>query len=288
MAIKIYSKEYVGILGKVFETQQHFLRTFGGQLQIKDGVKNSENAFSLKVSDTDVVVQNYSTDANVGFGTGTANTTRFGERREIKSVDVEVPYEAPLAIHEGIDDVTVNDISDQVLAERMALHAEAWTDQLNGVLAKALSENASETLEGDVKKVFNEASKAFTNNKVSKTVGRTAYVTADVYNALMDLGLTTSAKGSSINIDANALPKFKGFDIVELPEEYFEEGENALFAADNVGVVGAGLQVYRAIESEDFAGVAIQSAAKYGKYIPEKNKKAILKAKVTIEETPTV
>lgn len=288
MAIKIYSKEYVGILGKVFETQQHFLRTFGGQLQIKDGVKNSENAFSLKVSDTDVVVQNYSTDANVGFGTGTANTTRFGERREIKSVDVEVPYEAPLAIHEGLDDVTINDVTDEVLAERMALHAEAWTDQLNGVLAKALSENASETLEGDVKTVFNAASKAFTNNKVSKTVGRTAYVTADVYNALMDLGLTTSAKGSSINIDSNALPKFKGFDVVELAEEYFEEGENALFAADNVGVVGAGLQIYRAIESEDFAGVALQSAAKYGKYIPEKNKKAILKANITTEETPTV
>ena len=35
------------------------------------------------------------------------------------------------------------------------------------------------------------------------------------------------------------------------------------------------------IDSEDFAGVAIQAAAKFGKYIPEKNKKAILKAKLT-------
>ena len=51
-----------------------------------------------------------------------------------------------------------------------------------------------------------------------------------------------------------------------------------MFAADNVGVAGIGIQVARALESEDFAGVALQAAAKRAKYIPEKNNKAILKA----------
>ncbi|RXS49818.1 capsid protein, partial [Lactococcus lactis] len=44
---------------------------------------------------------------------------------------------------------------------------------------------------------------------------------------------------------------------------------------------GVGIQVTRAMDSEDFAGTALQAAAKYGKYLPEKNKKAILKATVT-------
>jgi hypothetical protein len=35
------------------------------------------------------------------------------------------------------------------------------------------------------------------------------------------------------------------------------------------------------MDSEDFAGTALQAAAKYGKYIPENNKKAILKATLT-------
>ncbi|RXS49830.1 capsid protein, partial [Lactococcus lactis] len=57
--------------------------------------------------------------------------------------------------------------------------------------------------------------------------------------------------------------------------------EGAYFAADNVGVAGVGIQVTRAMDSEDFAGTALQAAAKYGKYLPDKNKKAILKAKIT-------
>ena len=35
------------------------------------------------------------------------------------------------------------------------------------------------------------------------------------------------------------------------------------------------------MDSEDFAGVALQGAGKLGKYIPEKNQDAILKAVLT-------
>ena len=71
MAIKTYSKEYGETLKNVFAVKQHFLRTFGGTLQVKDGITNSDNFLELKVSETDVTVQEYSTDANTGFGTGT-------------------------------------------------------------------------------------------------------------------------------------------------------------------------------------------------------------------------
>lgn len=286
MAIKVYTKNYAGLMANVFEKKQNFLRTFGGKLQVKDGITNKDTFIDLKISDTDVVVQNYDTGDNVAFGTGTGTSNRFGQRKEINSVDKQVPYEAPLAIHEGVDNFTVNDNADQVIEERAALHAEAWVEQLNGFLSKALSDAADKTLTGklteeDVIKTFNEASKIFVNNKVARNVERVAYVTADVYNLIVDSKLVTTAKGGTVNIDNNEYFRFKGFILVELADEHFQKGENIVFAADNIGVVGLGIEVYRMIDSEDFAGVAIQAAAKYGKYIPEKNKKAIIKAKLT-------
>lgn len=286
MAIKIYTKQYAGLLQNIFEVKQNFMRTFGGSLQVKDGITNKDTFIDLKVSDTDVVVQDYSTDANTGFGTGTGKSNRFGERKEIKSVDAQVQYEKPLAIHEGVDNMTVNDNANEIITERASLHAEAWVEQLNGLLSKALSENAGKTLTGklaveDIIKAFNDANKEFINNKVARGVGRVAYVNADVYNMIVDNNLATTAKGSTVNIDRNEIKMFKGFIVEPLADEYFQKGENIIFAADNVGVAGVGIEVYRVLDSEDFAGVAIQAAAKYGKYIPEKNKKAIIKAKLS-------
>ena len=285
MAIKIFTKQYAGLLANVFEKRQHFLNTFGGKLQVQDGITNKDSFIDLKISDTDVVIQKYDMGENVAFGTGTGTTNRFGQRKEIKSVDKQVPYEEPLAIHEGVDNFTVNDNAEEVVQERAALHAEAWVEQMNGFLSKALSDAAHKTLTGklteeDVVKTFNEASKIFVNNKVSKDVGRVAYVTADVYNFIMDSKLATTGKGSTINIDDNEYLKFKGFILDELADEYFQKGENIIFAADNVGVAGVGIEIYRMLDSEDFAGVAIQSAGKFGKYIPEKNQKAVVKAKL--------
>ena len=286
MAIKVYTKEYSGMLQDIFEKKTYFLRAFGGTLQTKDGIKDNENFLHLKTTDTDVVIQSYDTDPNVGFGIGTGKSTRFGPRKEIKSVDTQVPYEAPLSIHEGIDDFTVNDIPDQVVAERLALHAVAWAEYVDELLGKALSTQASVTLTGDltedgVTKMFAEAHKIFVNNKVSKSIAHVAYVNADVYNFLVDSKLATTAKQSSVNIDEQTIYKFKGFFLLELPDDKFETGEQVIFSADNVGVAGIGIQVTRALDSEDFAGVALQGAGKYGKFIPTKNEKAIAKGKLT-------
>ena len=286
MAIKIYTKQYAGLVQNIFASRQHFLRTFGGAIQVKDGITHNETFMNLKVSDTDVTLQDYSVDPNVAFGTGTGSTTRFGERKEIKSIDETVPYKAPLAIHEGVDNVTVNDNATQVIQERSAKHAEAWVEHINGFLSKELSDKAGKTLTGELSakglsKVFADAHKEFINNKVSKDISWVAYVTADVYDFLVEHNLTTTAKHSSADIDNQSIQKFKGFILEELPDEYFQTKEQIYFAADNVGVVGLGLQMYRMLDSEDFAGVAIQGLAKYASYIPEKNKKAIIKAKLT-------
>jgi hypothetical protein len=290
MAIKLYTKQYAGMLQDIFESKSAFLRAFGGEIQTIEGAEADSNFLNLKISDTDVVIQNYNTGENVGFGTGTGSTSRFGPRKEVKSVDVQVPFDTPLAIHEGIDSYTVNDIPEQVVAERLALHAVAWAENYDAVMSKELSDNADETLTGElteegVTKLFADARKKFVNNKVSNSVAWVAYVNADIYNFLIDSKLATTDKNSSANIDEQSIYKFKGFVLVELPDDKFQEGEQAYFVADNVGVAGIGIPVARTMDSEDFAGVALQGAGKLGKYIPEKNKKAILKATLT-EPTP--
>ena len=289
MAIKLYTKQYAGMLQNIFESKSAFLRAFGGGIQTIQGAEADSNFLNLKISDTDVVIQDYNTGENVGFGTGTGTSNRFGPRKEVKSVDLQVPFDTPLAIHEGIDSYTVNDIPDQVVAERLALHAVAWAENYDAVMSAELSTNASDTLEGElteegVTKLFADARKIFVNNKVSNSIAWVAYVNADVYNFLIDSKLATTSKNSSANVDEQSLYKFKGFILEELSDDKFQEGEQVYFVADGVGVAGLGIPVARTMDSEDFAGVALQGAGKLGKYIPEKNKKAILKA--TLTDTP--
>lgn len=285
MSTKIYTKNYMALLSKITESRSRFLRSFGGQIQIFDGVSDSDTMMYLKVNTTKAIIKQYDKGENVAFGTGTGSTSRFGQRTEIKSIDKSVPYEAPIAIHEGIDNVTVNDVTDKVVAERLEENALAQTEYINELLAKALSDNASETIEGKmdeagVTKVFSTAHKKFVNNKISKSIAWVAYVTSDVYDFLIDSKLATTAKNSSANIDDQTMYKFKGFILEETPDEYFQTGEQIMFAVDGVGIAGVGLQIVRTIDADDFYGVAIQGAGKYGKYIAEENKVGILKAKL--------
>ena len=285
MAVKIYNMQFVKTVADIFETRQHFFRTFGGSLQTAAGAEYDKDFLKLKISDTDVVIQDYSTDPNVAFESGTDNSSRFGPRHEIKSTDATVGYDKPLSLHEGIDNYTVNDNASQVLAERTGLHAIEWIEQLNVYMSKLLSKNAGKTLttsltEDAVTKLFYEARKEFVNMKVAKNITWMAYVTPELYNLLIDSKLATTAKNSSANIDEQEIYKFKGFVLEELPEEYFQKGDVAIFVPDNIGVVGIGLQTYRILDATDFYGVTIQGAGQTASYIPEKNKKAIIKAQV--------
>lgn len=285
MAIKVYSTNYKQMIEKIFETKQHFFNTFGGGLQTAEGAEYNEDFMKIKVSPTNVVINKYDMGENVAFGTGTGNSNRFGPRQEIKSIDKAVPYDEPIAIHEGIDRFTVNDIPEQVLAERAALHAEKWTEYINQYLSKLLDTNAGETkqttlTEEGLVKLFFESRKYFINKKVSKSRAWNAYVTPDIYDILINSKLTTNAKNSSANVDEQTLNKFKGFILRELPEEYFQKNTQAIFVPDNIGVVGLGIETYRTIDSADFNGVAIQGAGKLANYIPDDNKVAIIKAQI--------
>lgn len=64
---------------------------------------------------------------------------------------------------------------------------------------KQISSNATKSLVGElteagVTKLFNEASKEFTQNEVDTEIVKRAYVTLDVYNFLIESKLATTAK----------------------------------------------------------------------------------------------
>jgi len=293
MGVYVYTKSFIRTLDTVYKKKAQFLNTFGGGLQIVDGVTDNDKFLELKTVEAETVIQNYDTGENVGMGTGTASSSRFGPINEIKAVNTSVAFEAPLAIHEGIDNFTVNGPKDRIVLERLAQASEAWTEKINGMLGTAISENAGnemtvEVTEEGLTQFFADAHKTMVNNHVSKDRVWRAYVTADVLDVLVNAGLTTTAKRSSANVEEQEMYKFKGFVLEELPETYFAEGEIAYITPDNIGVAGTGIQIVRTLEAREFYGTQIQGAAKYAKYIPEQNQDAMIKgvATETTETTP--
>lgn len=290
MAEKIYTKQYAGQLEDIFAKRARFIRAFGGQIQTILGAEVQKDFLEIKIEDTETVIQEYSTDPNVAFGEGTADSNRFGPRREVKSVDKQVPFDQPLAIHEGVDRFTVNDEYEAVVAKKLATNAASWVTHYDKVLGDALAELASETLTGElteagVIKLFNEANTTFVDNEVSEAKNWLAFVTPEVYNIIVDSKLSTLLKGSDVNVDKNEIYEFKGFLIERVPSHNMQN--SAYFTVEGVGVAGVGIEVARTIPSEAFNGDALQAAGKLGKYIPEGNSKAILVADLTeVDELP--
>lgn len=275
LPVRVYSKQFLQLLSTVYQAQSVFMPTFG-TLQALDGVSNNAVAFSVKTNDMAVVVGEYSTDANTAFGTGTSNSSRFGEMKEVIYADTDVPYTANWAIHEGLDQMTVNNDLDAAVADRLNLQAQAKTRLFNVAMGKALSAAGTDlgTVD-DVNALFEEAVEKYTDLEVIAPVR--AYVTATVYNAIIDLANVTTAKNSAVNIDTNGIMSFRGITITKVPTQYMG-GKAVIFAPDNIARLFTGINIARTIQAIDFAGVELQGAGKYGTFILDDNKKAIFTA----------
>lgn len=279
-----YQKQFKELLQAVFGVQSCFGDFFGG-LEALDGVQDNETAFYVKTSDIPVVMGNdYIKDGNVAFGTGTGNSTRFGDRTEIIYKDTPVPYTWGWVFHEGIDRHTVNNAFEAAVADRLELQARAKTKRFNQKHSEFIASVAakSETLVSfsadEVLALLNRLSKYFTNIGAEGT--RVVKVRSDLYNAIVDHPFVTTSKNSSVNIDENGIVKIKGFLIREIPDEMFvtKESEYAAYAyITGMGKAFTGINTARAVESEDFDGMALQGAGKAGEFILEDNKKAVVK-----------
>lgn len=297
---RTYSKEFKSLLQAVFGKQSYFGDFFNGGIEAIDGIQHKDTAFSLKTSDIACVVKAgtlgksgtpaYSKGANVAFGTGTGNSTRFGNRTEVIYADTDVPYTWDWVFHEGIDRHTVNNSLEVAIADRLDLQAGAKVAQFNSHHGAFISASAEKTIAGgasitasNVANIFNELHKYFVDIQAVGT--KVAKVTPDVNNAIVDSGLTTTAKGSTVNMDKDTVTLFKGFVIEEIPTSLFQTNECVYAYVTGVGKAFTGIETARTIESEDFDGVALQGAGKAGEYILPDNKAAV--AKVTVKPGST-
>lgn len=288
-AVRSYQKQFKELLQAVYQKQAYFSEFFGGGLEALDGVTHNKTAFSIKTSDIPVVVgTEYNKDPNVAFGTGTSKSTRFGPRTEIIYTDTDVLYDWEWAYHEGIDRHTVNNDFDATVADRSELQAQAKVQMFDNKAGAFISANADRTMtladlsSAAVLKLFNDLANAYVN---MEAVGqKMAWVKPELYNAIVDHPITTSAKHSGANIDANNIITFKGFQIKEVPDAKFQADELAYTSIAGVGKQFTGINTARTIPSEDFDGVAFQGAGKAGEFILPANKKAVIK--VVLDNTP--
>ena len=275
LPVRVYSKQFLQLLSAVYQVQSVFMPTFGA-LQALDGVSNNDAAFSVKTNDMSVVVGEYSTDANTAFGTGTSKSSRFGDMKEVIYTDTDVPYTANWAIREGLDEMTVNNDLDAAVADRLNLQAQAKTRLFNVAMGKALAAAGTDLgAVGDLNSLFESVVEKYTDLEVIAPVR--AYVTAAVYNAIIDLANVTTAKNSAVNIDTNGMLSFRGVTITKVPTQYMG-GKAVIFAPDNIARLFTGINIARTIQAIDFAGVELQGAGKYGTFILDDNKKAIFTA----------
>lgn len=283
LSVRSYQPQFRELLQAVFASRAYFRDFFGGGIEALDGVQHNETAFYVKTSDIPVVVGSaYDKGADVAFGTGTGSSTRFGPRTEIIYTDTPVPYTWEWVFHEGIDRHTVNQDFQVAVADRLDLQAQAKVKEFNDHHSAFISSVAGHTEEladysaDNVLALFNALSKYYTNIEAIGT--KTAKVNPELYNAIVDHPLTTSAKSSSASIDQNNILTFKGFVIEEIPEAMLQEGDIAYAYITGVGKAFTGINTARTIESEDFDGVALQGAGKAGEFILDDNKKAVCKA----------
>ena len=285
-AVRSYQKQFKALLQAVYQKQAYFSEFFGGGLEALDGVTHNKTAFSIKTSDIPVVIgTEYNKDPNVAFGTGTSSTNRFGERKEIIYTDTDVPYDWEWTWHEGIDKHTVNNDFLATVADRSELQAQAKVqmfDNKGGLFISSIADRTIELVDLSneaVLKLFNDLSNAYVNMEAVGT--KLAWVKPELYNAIVDHPITTSAKHSGANIDTNGIITFKGFQIKEVPDVKFQTGELAYTSIAGVGKQFTGINTARTIPSEDFDGVAFQGAGKAGEFILPANKKAVIKVALT-------
>lgn len=281
LAAARYEKKMVELMQAVFTVQASFGPAYGGRLEALDGVTHSTEAFTVKTSDIPVVVGEYSTDANVAFGTGTSKSNRFGEMKEIIYTDTAAKYSWNWAFNEGLDKFTVNADLTQAVADRLTLQAQAKIRLMNKHHGQFISGYASETLalaslkDEDILALFNSASEKYADLEVTATPR--VYVAPALFNRIVDLAITTTGKHSAANIDKNTIQDFKGMMITKVPTPNFVEGEIAYFTVDGIFKAFTGIETSRTMETTDFDGVVLQGAGKAGEFGLDDNKKAVFK-----------
>lgn len=272
---QLYTDKFLMNLPVIFEAQTSFKGALA-PVQVTDGVAQGTKAFTVKRSDTKVVANKYDTSVDLNSG-----KSRFGSINEITYGDIDVDYDYQDAFNEAIDKFTVNADEQKAIAERQALQSEALTIRANTRIGQHLSDNAKKALTladytpENVSKLFDTASKYFKNKLI--TGNRYAFVTPDLWNAMVSMIQFKSLSGAVVDVNNDTLMKYKGFIISEEPDQYFNEKDVAYFTAEQVVIPFVGIELSRTMEDSNIAGQLLQTAVKGGQFTQEENKEAIVK-----------
>lgn len=273
MTQTVYTKELRELLPGIYNTIGAFNDALS--IEVMDGVRDADNAFYLKKAAQPVTINTYDPSK------GTDEDSAFGTLVKQTYTDVPATYSIKLAANIGLDKFTVNEDMEVAVADTMEQISRGQMQKLNTEIGKILVAAAGKTISDakDVNDMFNQAAKEMDEKEVIGT--RIAYVSPDTRALLVDNGLTTSAKGSTIDINANVVEMFKGFVVKVVPSTYLGSDVDAIFTVAGVGRSYIGIQTMRALdEVPGFDGTQVQMAAKAGAIVPEVNKPAVIVAKV--------
>ena len=292
MKIRLYESQFKALLESIYKKNAYFSDFYGGEIEALNGTKDTDTAFTVKLKSTPLTINEYNTDENVGMGTGTSNSNRFGTLSEVKYSTKDVPYSWTWALNRAIDRHTVNEEFDEAILDEIEDQVKAKINMFDKHGGAFISESAGKTLglvdysNAAVLALFDQLSEIFADLEVVEE-DLMAWVTPKLYNAIVNHPDATNNKNSSANIDKNTILEFKGFAIKKTPTSKFldvpavlevpKTKEIAYVSLRGIGKQFTGINTARTMEAFDFDGVALQGSGKAGQFIADANKKAVIK-----------
>lgn len=274
----LFRPSQLKVLPTFFIKTSYFQRA-ANNLQV-DGITFADNAFSVKYSNIFINLDGTKYDTTVKLGGG---KSRFGTPEELTFLDKNVPFSWTAAKDLRVDKFTVNAEMAHALSEAQSKLALAEVRLVDKKIATELVAQAGASLplatvdSDNVEKAFTKARQTMSNNAVI-TQTRHAYVTPDILDFLSAHNMLTNAKGQAIHLsEAEPIARYKGFDLIEVPEEFMPTGIKVILTVDNVTNPFIGIEEARILQVvEGHTGSAIQYASKGGIYTQPDSKKAII------------
>lgn len=221
-----------------------------------------------------------------------ATGSRFGELKEVEdtlneykleegpsnNMSIDKSYNTAQLMLKRASEVMQQQIDEQYipLMDKKSLANKVKGAGVNSVDGAITSANCF--------KVFSKARKAFVDNKVrGNGKDLVAWVKSGVYEVIIedDRFKTLEKLGTKATTDG-VVGKYAGWQIIEVPEDYFDANVNAVFANLNCLIDADKFRTARILtEHPDVDGSVIQLHFKFGSFVEKTNAKGVYVSYVT-------
>ena len=221
-----------------------------------------------------------------------ATGSRFGELKEVEdtlneykleegpsnNMSIDKSYNTAQLMLKRASEVMQQQIDEQYipLMDKKSLANKVKGAGVNSVDGAITSANCF--------KVFSKARKAFVDNKVrGNGKDLVAWVKSGVYEVIIeDERFKTLEKLGTKATTDGVVGKYAGWQIIEVPEDYFDANVNAVFANLNCLIDADKFRTARILtEHPDVDGSVIQLHFKFGSFVEKTNAKGVYVSYVT-------